>query len=230
MAIDQALLEMVDSGGPAALRFYGWSEATLSLGYFQSARDRERHRPSVELPLVRRATGGGAIVHDYELTYSLAVRPTVRSVGAREELYHGIHAAIAETLDGLGLRARPCRESGGRLQDPGAFLCFQRRTAEDLVAHGYKLLGSAQRRGRQALLQHGSLLLRASPHAPELPGVEDLLARPVEAEPLSARIGERVASRFGWRVRPWRLSESLHRRAMEIERDRFAAPGWTDKR
>ncbi len=230
MSIDQSLLEAVDAGGPAVLRFYGWSEPTLSLGYFQSARDRERHRDSGELTLVRRATGGGAIVHDRELTYSVAVRPPDRSPGAREELYQGIHAAIAEGVEELGLRVRPDRESAGRLRDPEAFLCFQRRTAEDLVAHGYKILGSAQRRGRHAVLQHGSLLLRASPHAPELPGVEDLVAASIEAEALSDRITERVASRFGWRVRRWRLPQSLRRRAAEIERERFAAAGWTDKR
>ena len=168
MSIDQSLLEAVDAGGPAVLRFYGWSEPTLSLGYFQSVRDRESHRDSGELTLVRRATGGGAIVHDRELTYSVAVRPADRSPGGREELYQGIHAAIAEAVQESGLRVRAYRESAGRLQDPDAFLCFQRRTAEDLIAHGYKILGSAQRRGRHAVLQHGSLLLRSSPHAPRV--------------------------------------------------------------
>src|SRR5688500_9559950 len=72
MAVDEALLESAATGSVATLRFYEWHEPTLSLGYFQPAADREQHAASRACPLVRRASGGGAIVHDRELTYSLA--------------------------------------------------------------------------------------------------------------------------------------------------------------
>src|SRR5436190_15116613 len=73
MAIDEALLESAATDGVATLRLYQWSEPTLSLGYFQAAEERERHQASTNCPLVRRASGGGAILHDRELTYSLAL-------------------------------------------------------------------------------------------------------------------------------------------------------------
>ena len=63
MAVDEALLESVADGGPATLRFYQWSEPTLSLGYFQPYADREQHEASRELTVVRRSTGGGALIH-----------------------------------------------------------------------------------------------------------------------------------------------------------------------
>src|SRR5690242_18095105 len=73
MAIDEALLESAAGGGPLTLRFYQWSEPTLSLGYFQRYEDRSLHPASLDCPIVRRPTGGGAILHDKELTYSLAL-------------------------------------------------------------------------------------------------------------------------------------------------------------
>ena len=73
MAVDEALLETAASLGVPTLRFYQWQEPTMSLGYFQEYADRLRHAASAGCPTVRRASGGGAIMHDRELTYSLAV-------------------------------------------------------------------------------------------------------------------------------------------------------------
>ncbi len=73
MAVDEMLLEWSAAQGGCCLRLYGWREATLSLGYFQEYADRAGHGPSRNCPVVRRLTGGGAIVHDAELTYSLVV-------------------------------------------------------------------------------------------------------------------------------------------------------------
>ena len=73
MALDEALLESAAERGSATLRFYRWSEPTLSLGYFQDYAERDSHAASRNCALVRRQTGGGAILHDRELTYSLAI-------------------------------------------------------------------------------------------------------------------------------------------------------------
>ena len=70
MAVDEALL-LSDERTGLTIRFYQWEEPTLSLGYFQSLAEREQHPPSVDCPMVRRASGGGAILHDRELTYSM---------------------------------------------------------------------------------------------------------------------------------------------------------------
>src|SRR4051794_30663710 len=92
MAIDEALLNSAATGGIATLRLYQWNKPTLSLGYFQRAAEREMHPPSLACPLVRRASGGGAILHDRELTYSIAIPEASASAAASRRLYEGIHA------------------------------------------------------------------------------------------------------------------------------------------
>ena len=75
MAVDEALLLDASENGSASLRFYGWNAPTLSLGYFQRYDDRDLHAASRDCAVVRRQTGGGAILHDRELTYSLVLPP-----------------------------------------------------------------------------------------------------------------------------------------------------------
>jgi len=230
MAIDQALLESVDRGGKPTLRFYRWAEPTLSLGYFQAVGDRALHAASREVACVRRSTGGGAILHDAELTYSL-VMPLPRSdTGARTELYRGVHAAVAATLAEFRVTASPYREVGGRLHKDRGFLCFQRRTDEDLIVRGYKVLGSAQRRGRRAVLQHGSLLLRASRYAPELPGILDLVGGDVPLSALVDSLTARLSRQLSVRWTAAALDPTQLERAAEISRDRFAADSWLLRR
>lgn len=171
MAIDQALLESVEADRRATLRLYVWSEPTLSIGYFQKLSDRVGHDESAGLACVRRATGGGAILHHHELTYSVVI-PVERQTGPRMDLYQQTHLAVINVLSEYGIGAIPFRLAGsnrGPLRDSEKkdssvepFLCFQRRSDEDLIVGGYKVLGSAQRKSRHAVLQHGSLLIRAS--------------------------------------------------------------------
>jgi lipoate-protein ligase A len=177
MAVDETLLESA-AEGQATLRFYEWSEPTLSLGYFQGYAERDAHRASRDCPLVRRQTGGGAILHDQELTYSLAL-PLAHPLAADAmRLYRAAHAALVDTLGSLGIEAQmrtgngPSQASSSGSDEP--FLCFQRRSEGDVLVDGAKICGSAQRRRRGAILQHGSLLLARSAAAPELPGVLQL--------------------------------------------------------
>ncbi len=184
MAIDDALLERSGNAGQVLLRLYSWSVPTLSLGYFQKCEDRHSHCESTDLPLVRRATGGGAIVHHQEITYSLAIPQTVNDLGAAPEIYDTVHSSIVSWLGKLGLVAsqwtetialkRHASQIESKPTEP-SFLCFQRRSSGDVVASGFKVLGSAQRRSKLAVLQHGSLLFFRSPKAPQLPGVGDLI-------------------------------------------------------
>ncbi len=232
MAIDQALLESVESGGPMTLRLYGWSEPTLSLGYFQKLDSRNDHQESQLAECVRRATGGGAIVHHHELTYSIAM-PIADLGFGRDDLYRRMHGAVIETLVEAGIVATPYRwlalEQQPDQADP--FLCFQRRTDEDLVLSGYKILGSAQRRTKHAVLQHGSLLLSASRFAPQLPGINNLAARGMSLEQICDRLPDRVAGQIG--VSRWRsgvISDSERARAAEISSERFANPNWLGRR
>ncbi len=103
MAVDEALIEAAVESSPLVLRFYAWTPATLSLGYFQQAAERMHHRPSLRCPLVRRASGGGAIVHDRELTYSLVVPAGHRLARETAGLYRALHGALAEALAEWGV-------------------------------------------------------------------------------------------------------------------------------
>ena len=106
MAVDEMLLERAQDQAVACLRFYGWSEPTLSLGYFQTYADRQEHPPSLPCAAVRRLTGGGAILHDAELTYSIVLPGSHPLAAHRDELYQAVHGCLIEALGRLGITAR----------------------------------------------------------------------------------------------------------------------------
>jgi len=161
MARDEHLLHS-DELRPAALRIYGWNPPTLSLGYFQCYEEIARLPPDVrDLAVVRRPTGGGAIVHDREVTYCLGLDDSVPI--ARQPpvaLYRLVHEAWRASL---ALHGQVAEMAPDDLPLPtprgGPFFCFAKPGRTDLVLAGKKLLGSAQRRIRGRVLQHGSLLL-----------------------------------------------------------------------
>jgi lipoate-protein ligase A len=164
MGRDEAMLTAVGEGAaPPTLRFYGWSPATISLGYFQRIEEFEALPPPArDLAVVRRQTGGGAILHDIELTYSLALPLTHEWLSgvSTTSLYSRVHDAFASVLAELGVPVTygSC-EAGVGCSHDGPFFCFERHSRFDLLAEGRKLLGSAQRRTAFAVLQHGSLIL-----------------------------------------------------------------------
>jgi lipoate-protein ligase A len=173
MALDEVLLRTAVDEGRWTLRFYGWSAPTLSLGYFQRWDDRQRHAASLACDCVRRASGGGAIVHDRELTYSLAVPPSDRWSASAEALYGRVHQSLVTMLGQLGIEAELQAGTDKLPPAEAPFLCFQRRSGGDVIVRGSKVAGSAQRRWRGAVLQHGSVLLNRSANAPELPALND---------------------------------------------------------
>ena len=183
MAVDEMLLGRAAAHGEAVLRLYRWSPATLSLGYFQRAAERVGHAASRSCPLVRRSSGGGAILHDQELTYSLSLPISHPAAADPETLYRRTHGLLVETLAGFGITAtlneRTLVPLGGE-----PFFCFQRRSVGDVLVDGHKICGSAQRRRKGALLQHGSILVAASSFAPELPGLMELSGRPLAVDQL----------------------------------------------
>ncbi len=237
MAVDEALLEAA-AEGQSTLRFYRWAEPTLSLGYFQTYGDRFQHEASRGCAAVRRPSGGGAILHDRELTYSLAVPERHPLAANRLRTYRAVHQALIAALGRWGIEAgmltcatagRGCagsREttlarsaSEGFGAAPGSaltlalsqgergsnaqrepFLCFQRRSPGDVLVGGVKVAGSAQRRCRGAVLQHGSLLLARSPAAPELDGLKELTGKAVDAEEFHRGLAEGAWQRAGRRV------------------------------
>jgi lipoate-protein ligase A len=191
MARDEWMLETVAADpSAAAFRTYSWSEPTLSLGYFQNLADARADARWAGVPIVRRATGGGAIWHDHEITYALVVPPGHPQSRRAEYLYDTVHDCLAKLLAEYGLPASRRGEVDPRPPGPRPFLCFLDRDPHDVVWSGHKLIGSAQRRRAGTLLQHGSLLLAGSVGTPELPGLAELL--PGSDRPSPSDVAERV--------------------------------------
>jgi lipoate-protein ligase A len=247
MAADEALLDAADRSNVAAIRFYRWREPTLSLGYFQPIAQRADHPPSREVAVVRRLSGGGALVHDQELTYSLALPASQPLTQNHKSLYALVHQAFINTLHDLGIHARMQRDDSVNSTSPpehpaeAPFLCFQRHDPGDVLMSGsggqpVKILGSAQRRRRGALLQHGSLLLATSRSAPELSGLDEL----VHHEPdHSNRLGYAklmelwclyIKVNLGLDLLPSHWSPRQLDCIQQYQQAKYCCPSWTEAR
>lgn len=164
MALDEALLRSVANGqSTPILRFYRWAPATVTLGYAQSV-----HKDldldvckEAGLDVVRRSTGGRAVLHDHEVTYSV-IAPLNSGVFGNSVLdcYRVISEVLLKTLLQLGLPAQlvPGRPRGGHKNATRA-VCFSAPSQYELVVEGRKVAGSSQKRHGQAFLQHGSIPL-----------------------------------------------------------------------
>lgn len=227
MAADEALLERAAADGVASLRFYTWAGPTLSLGYFQPADGRLADPRLAGLPWVRRSTGGTALVHHHELTYGLALPPGSPWQDGEGWAcrFHRVIAAALQTA-GANTRAVQC----GDEKKLGDVLCFLHQTPGDLLADAAKVVGSAQRKWKGALLQHGGVLLRRSEHTPDLPGLLEqtgVLLTPAEA---MKRIVTQFAADTGWEAAPgdWTPEELARREG--IAREKYGSPAWNAKR
>jgi lipoate-protein ligase A len=156
MAVDEALADSVREGGPPVLRVYRWSPSCLSLGRNQPSdgydRDEIRRRG---IDVVRRPTGGRAVLHHRELTYSVAARDD--ALGTLRQAYASINRALVAGLRRLGVDARLQPAGPQRAPLPSLAPCFEQPVEGEVTAGGRKLIGSAQRREGGVMLQHGSL-------------------------------------------------------------------------
>jgi lipoyl(octanoyl) transferase len=176
MALDEALLENVSQIGKPVLRFYGWTEPAATFGYFQKFSEVER---ATHLrPLIRRPTGGGIVPHDADWTYSFVVPPNhewhlLKAI----ESYHRIHEWIQNAFEKLKVETelaphskksiQASRGRGGEahsekisqrlLKSSPASQCFAGYEKSDLLWHGKKIAGAAQRRNKMGLLIQGSV-------------------------------------------------------------------------
>ncbi len=158
MALDEALMARAQESGEWVLRVYSWASPTVSLGRNQTARGRydlEQIRTR-GLSVVRRPTGGRAILHHREITYS--VTAPVDGAGDLRESYERINRLLVDALHRLGVMAEVARPVT-RAASPGMAPCFDEPAAGELTVGGRKLAGSAQWRSDGALLQHGSILV-----------------------------------------------------------------------
>ena len=160
MAVDHALLERAQRQGESWLRLYEWAPHCLSFGRHEPASLRydAEHISARGIDTVRRPTGGRAVWHAEELTYSVAT-PYSR-FGTVQTAYLEIHEMLAGALKMLGLPASLAAPSRTPPLDTGA--CFASPVGGEIMVDGRKVVGSAQLRSGKALLQHGSVLLRDS--------------------------------------------------------------------
>jgi lipoate-protein ligase A len=225
MAADEALLETALTGA-ASFRCYAWSEPTLSLGYFQPAAAREKDPLLAQLPLVRRPTGGGAIVHHLELTYALAL-PAGRAWHDKEPWLQRMHAIIVGALESLGVPARLQPLATKPAAQP---LCFRHLTPGDVVVGTSKVVGSAQRRRQGALLQHGSILLSTSSFAPELPGIHELSGHNIASAALQELLVAEFGRRTGGILEPADWTDVERERIKELSLLKYGHESWNRKR
>ncbi len=196
MGLDEALL--LNSEAQPTLRFYSWKPDTLSLGYFQKYDE----VPAVQkaTSVVRRLTGGGAIHHINELTFSFtAPESHALYAGNVGKSYTRIHAAIALALRQLGVEAE-ARGEGVELTSERAAtgMCFHKSSCEDLVWAGRKGVGSAQRRKNGRVLHHGSIKLGSSPLEGEIATVSEV-AGDVDPAVLAGHLKKAFESELGLR-------------------------------
>lgn len=159
MAADLGLLDTVVAGGPSVLRLYRWSPPALTLGRFQADTDVDAPacaRLGVEV--VRRPTGGKALLHGGDLTYAVALPEPRGAEGSVDTVYRYLAAALVGGLARIGVAAAVARHEG-----PSDAVCMATQQGADLRVGERKVCGSAQVRRRGVVLQHGSILLDRLP-------------------------------------------------------------------
>jgi lipoate-protein ligase A len=229
MAADETMLEAA-ARGIASLRFYQWAPATLSLGYFQHQHPLLDNAALASLPWVRRLTGGEALVHDQELTYALAIpagQPFQTKDVRPSAWIDRMHSIIRDGLTTLGVA---CTPTGINLLPMTSFLCFHHITAPDLLVDGRKVVGSAQRNQRGALLQHGGILLAQSAYTPSLPGIKDLTGVDLSFVPLREAILAHFTTQTGWNVVPSNWTPTETARIAELAPTKYQQEAWNRKR
>lgn len=250
MALDEAILRAVGEGAsPPTVRLYLWSHPCVSLGYFQGPAGscidlRECRRRGVEV--VRRPTGGAAILHDAEVTYSVCVSEDLVPAKDIGGSYAWICGAICRGLRLLGVDARLADGSEPAAGRPGPHarteVCFARGSRYDVVAcagRGWrKLVGSAQRRLGGALMQHGSVLLSVDrrAHRALFPGdgadldsftsLGELLGRDVTPGEVAEALVEGFAALAGALAAGVPTQRELAA-AADLVRTRYSDPDWS---
>jgi lipoate-protein ligase A len=252
MAIDEAILIHVAEGhSRPTLRFYAWSPPCLSLGRSQPLADVDLAAcRTAGVDVVRRPTGGRAILHTDELTYSVAiVQRDPRAAGDVVDSYRRISEGLLAGLHQLGVEAVQAVGQSASEADQTA-VCFETPSAYEITVSGKKLVGSAQWRARGGVLQHGTLPLHGDltrilnclsqcTDERELQTgllrqrvitLEGALGHAVPFDTAAQALAGGFAQVLALTLVPGKLSASEHILAASIRRDRYAAPDWTARR
>lgn len=256
MAVDEALLEGAARGGPPTLRLYFWDPPCVSLGYFQPLSDVDMVAcREAGVTLVRRSTGGRAVLHADEVTYAVVGalgRPPF--TGGVTESYERIAQGLLAGLAELGVGAQhaaplpaPQRRPARSARGPA---CFEVAAPHEITVDGRKLVGSAQTRRSGAVLQHGAVALGGDPArigdllaaTPEQrPGLRARLAacsttlsgvlgRPVAGPEAALALARGFSLAFGLRMVAGELAPDERALAERLRAERYANPAWQQRR
>lgn len=264
MAVDEAILEAAGRGlVPPTLRLYAWLPPCLSLGFAQPATDVDHQAlKSRSWDIVRRPTGGRAILHTDELTYSVCGPHTeTRLAGSVLESYQRLSEALLESLRMLAIpaqvhpeQAKPTSQTNtSKAQGP---VCFEIPSSYEITAGGKKVIGSAQARKAEGVLQHGSLPLCGDltrilqvlvmPEGNEMATdqtrhraaqrlreraitIEEFLGYPVDWETAAQAFITAFTKVLNLELQPAELTNAEIRRAEELVSTKYAHPDWTFK-
>lgn len=253
MAVDESILEHISPGkSKPTLRLYSWNPPCLSLGHAQSFKDVDVERLRERgWDVVRRLTGGRAILHTDELTYSVtgSADEPILSGGVLES-YNRLSTALSHALRSLNVPVEVKEYKDGHSRQNLNPVCFEVPSTYEITVDGRKLIGSAQARRKEGVLQHGSL-----PLAGDLSRICDALVFENESKRQSAK--ERLLARattvesahgveasweqaarafiqgfeaeLGIRFEKEELSASEIQRAEELAREKYAHPSWTER-
>lgn len=233
MGIDESILEAVNAGDSSAtLRFYQWNEPTISLGYFQKAEDFLDQDDTIQnMPMVRRQTGGGAILHDNEITYSLIVPLNdslpFTNIGPMVELVHDAFISVNASM-GLPLSYRGKTDQDDHAQK-GPFFCFSRSHCLDLTIDDLKIVGSAQRRKKHAALQHGSFILKQNYMQQICAAAEDKTNTPFDKTSFINQTSAIIANKLNLSMETGALTDKERQYALNMEK-KYGSDAWTKQR
>ncbi len=251
MAVDEAIFSSVKAGAtPLTLRIYGWRPYAFSLGYFQDVAatlDTAMCRKD-SVSFVRRMTGGGAIFHHRELTYSLACPAClVNEAKGVAESFKSLCSFITGTYRKLGLAPEFAGAPGSSPRTRGAVspdsFCFSSREKYDILLEGRKIGGNAQKRHKDMIFQHGSIPLESDLETafryllkkPEdLEGrvcaLEEILKRKVAFGELELRLIESFKEAFCVDLRESTLTSEEQRTAALLREEKYSSDAWNVER
>ena len=253
MAVDESVLEHIHRGeSKPTLRLYSWNPPCLSLGHAQSFKDVDVERLHAQgWEVVRRVTGGRAILHTDELTYSVtgsADEPVL--AGGVLESYNRLAQALLHAAQSLSVPVEMKEHEDGHTQQNLNPVCFEVPSTYEITVNGKKLIGSAQARKKEGVLQHGSLPLFGDltricdalifeNESARQTAKDRLLARATTVESVlgvapgwesaAQAFVEGFEAKLGIRFERGELSQSELQRAEELVKEKYAHPSWTER-
>lgn len=240
MAVDEFIFQSAEASGRTYLRFYQWEKPTVSLGATQNAERavdlvfcRERG-----IDVVRRITGGKLVLHDHEITYSVASSETETFTPTLAGSYKLISGALMQGLESMSLKPSASGQAPS-FYAKSDLPCFSHPARDEIEVQGKKIIGSAQKRTGARFLQHGSIplghdedLLKSvsflkHPGEIQMTSLSQVLGRPIAFGWAVERLAAGFEAYFGARCEPWTIGAEDVRCIRALQRDKYENDDWT---